>query len=150
MKELEDSQLRFFICGFAAYMNSAVGFNSKTFLINSKHISLFEFCYLEIGNSIYNYRGNYIYNQEYINLEDRLEAKAKVREYTQNILKSNAADIARILTKLFQDKLEKKTAEISVDSIEYLYNGGTSIKFRVYILGDINEANIIQYMINAE
>lgn len=150
MKELEDSQLRFFICGFACYMNDASKFNSKTFLINSRYIPLFEFCFLETGGSIYNYRGNYAYSQEYSNLEDRLEAKAKVREYTENMLESNAINVAKILTKLFEDKLGKKTAEISVDSIEYVYNGRTSIKFRVYILGDIDQANIIQYMINAE
>lgn len=150
MKELEDSQLRFFICGFACCMNDASKFNSKTFLINSRHIPLFEFCFLETGGSIYNYKGNYNYNQKYEKLIDRVEAGDEVREYTQNILKSNAADVAKILTKLFEDKLGKKTAEISVDSIEYVYNGGTSIKFRVDILGDIDKANIIQYMINAK
>ena len=150
MKELEDSQLRFFICGFANYMYDEAKAGSKTFIINSRHIPLFEFCFLEMGDSIYNYRGNYIYDQEYPNLADRLMAKDKVREYTQNILKSNSFDVARILTKLFEDKLGKKTAEISVDSMYYVDRGAVSVKFRVDILGDIDEANIIQYMINAK
>ena len=150
MKELEDSQLRFFICGFADYMHGSTKFHSKTFLISSRHTPLFEFCFLEIGDTIYNYKGNYNYNQKYEKLIDRVKAGDEVREYTQNILKSNAVDVAKILTKLFEDKLGNKTAEISVDSIEYVYNGGTSIKFRVDILGDIDKANTIQYMINAE
>jgi hypothetical protein len=141
MEELEtslmNSKLRFFICSFASLVQRNSRILSR-FKILSCRLPLFDICLIDFANLSYQYRGNYTYGEEFL---DRELLRIGIVEYTDEVFNLNSENLIKVLNKVFEDKYGTATVEVSRD------DSYDSLTLRVAVIGDVNNSNIIKFMI---
>lgn len=143
MKEIEDSDLRFFLAGFTvcalnAYKDGHEVFDTISSGVNLTYNWLFRISdgYFILNNDLGLSNPESKYNENRQNY---------IRNYTNKLFRVKNQEIGRVLDKLFQDESGKQL--IDIKSIYEIELGGYTDLYMIntLILGNLEESVIVKY-----